>query len=274
MTVASTQHHPLHSHHHHALSAVAYAMTESPFTDVVPAVNPHSDSAPVTRVVSVVEPDNLEDDEPSEPAPAASSSASAAGALDLRQRVEALDEERELALTRAAALEAELKASEADVIRMRAEANAKADETRELARLLDDAVAALQEAVATHRVEEAELRKELERARGQLAAAAVREAELRDALEEACASALTSNVDRAAPHAGPSTGAPVEEEMRERMRAVTELLRAIEPFTWGLQRASAFFGERRVDGADEHVRVLQLLDKTLTRLKGYTEQLT
>lgn len=70
-----------------------------------------------------------------------------------------------------------------------------------------------------------------------------------------------------------STEGAIEEGVRARTRELFELARAIEPFGWGLDQAAAFFAEVGVEGAPRHVQALQLLQKTMERLKGELDRL-
>jgi chromosome segregation ATPase len=58
----------------------------------------------------------------------------------------------------------------------------------------------------------------------------------------------------------------VREQVQSRTREVAGLVRALEPFAWGLNRALSFFQEAKLEGATEHIRSLQLLVKTLEKL--------
>jgi hypothetical protein len=60
----------------------------------------------------------------------------------------------------------------------------------------------------------------------------------------------------------------IAEAVRAQTRELKELGRAIEPFSWGLERAIGFFNDKAVDGGAEHVRQLQLLQSILTRMKS------
>ena len=70
-----------------------------------------------------------------------------------------------------------------------------------------------------------------------------------------------------------STKGAIEEGVRARTRELFELARAIEPFGWGLDQAAAFLAEVSVEGAPRHVQALQLLQKTMERLKGELDRL-
>jgi len=59
----------------------------------------------------------------------------------------------------------------------------------------------------------------------------------------------------------------IAEAVKAQTRELRELGRAIEPFSWGLERATAFFQGQNVEGATEHIRALQLLAATLERMK-------
>lgn len=59
----------------------------------------------------------------------------------------------------------------------------------------------------------------------------------------------------------------IAEAVKAQTRELRELGRAIEPFSWGLERATAFFQSQNVEGAVEHIRALQLLAATLERMK-------
>ena len=59
----------------------------------------------------------------------------------------------------------------------------------------------------------------------------------------------------------------INEGVRAQTRQIRDLANAIEPFAWGLDRATAFFTDKNVDGAAEHVRALQLLRMTLQRMR-------
>jgi hypothetical protein len=52
-----------------------------------------------------------------------------------------------------------------------------------------------------------------------------------------------------------------------RLRDLAGLLRALEPFMWGLQQATAFYTKANVGGAEAHLKVLQQLQGVLLRLR-------
>lgn len=68
------------------------------------------------------------------------------------------------------------------------------------------------------------------------------------------------------------TAKAIAEAVKAQTRDLLELGRAIEPFTWGLERATAFFQDKNIDGATEHLRALGLLQKTLERMKSELER--
>lgn len=66
------------------------------------------------------------------------------------------------------------------------------------------------------------------------------------------------------------SAAPVEgdtEVLLARARHLTSLVQALEPFMWGLTQATQFYTRNKVEGAEEHVRVLQQLQGVLLRLR-------
>ena len=60
----------------------------------------------------------------------------------------------------------------------------------------------------------------------------------------------------------------VREQVATRTQKVASLVRALEPFAWGLNRAVSFYGDMKLDGGAEHLRSLQLLVRTLENLSS------
>ncbi len=71
----------------------------------------------------------------------------------------------------------------------------------------------------------------------------------------------------AAPH-----GDATNDAVRAQTRTLLELTRAVEPFLWGLEQATTFFGEANVEGGQRHIHSLRLLHKTLQKLKAEIER--
>ena len=66
----------------------------------------------------------------------------------------------------------------------------------------------------------------------------------------------------------PESQEAIDEAVRTRTRELFELAQAIEPFTWGLTQATTFFKDQEVDGSTRHLQAMNLLQKTLERLKN------
>lgn len=103
---------------------------------------------------------------------------------------------------------------------------------------------------------------ELEHLRRLLEAAAAHEATIA-ALQQQLA---------AAPSAPPPSGEPASadvEVLLARSRQLADLVRALEPFMWGLTQATAFYKEQQppASGSEAHLRSLQQLQGVLLRLR-------
>lgn len=57
------------------------------------------------------------------------------------------------------------------------------------------------------------------------------------------------------------------EVLLSRARHLASLVQALEPFMWGLTQATHFYTKAKVDGGEEHMRVLQQLQGVLLRLR-------
>jgi uncharacterized coiled-coil DUF342 family protein len=78
--------------------------------------------------------------------------------------------------------------------------------------------------------------------------------------------ALRGDLDRAKTGGGGSVAGETE-VLLARTRQLAGLVGALEPFMWALTQATTFFAKQRLEGSDEHVRLLQQLQGVLLRLR-------
>jgi DNA repair exonuclease SbcCD ATPase subunit len=91
-------------------------------------------------------------------------------------------------------------------------------------------------------------------------------------LDQALAALAEARSKLEAAQSAPATGDAALEAVRTQTRNLLELTRAVEPFLWGLEQATAFFGDANVDGGQRHIHSLRLLHKTLQKLKAEIEK--
>jgi hypothetical protein len=118
---------------------------------------------------------------------------------------------------------------------------------------------------------EAHAHSEIERvskdAESALAEAAAARADLQDAI--ARINALADALALAQAQTNQATlgkNGSVDANVSARMAELSDLVRALEPFLWGLGRATTFLEAAHVPGSDDHLRTLRLLARTLERL--------
>ncbi len=114
----------------------------------------------------------------------------------------------------------------------------------------------------------AQWRQQLEESAHELAQLRPKVAEL----EQARAALAEAQSALATAQNAPTPSDAALEAVRAQTRTLLELTRAVEPFLWGLEQATTFFGEANVDGGQRHIHSLRLLHKTLQKLKAEIEK--
>lgn len=110
--------------------------------------------------------------------------------------------------------------------------------------------------------EHARLQKELERLRGTSSTRDGQGERVRE-LEAQVARLQAQQAERAGGGAGDGDA----EVTLARSRQLAELVRALEPFMWGLTQAAGFYTKQAVPGGEQHLRLLQQLQGVLLRLR-------
>jgi hypothetical protein len=64
-----------------------------------------------------------------------------------------------------------------------------------------------------------------------------------------------------------SGGDGESEVLLARSRQLADLVRALEPFMWGLTQATTFYTKAGISGGDQHLKLLQQLQGVLLRLR-------